>query len=147
MRKRRITIVDDDPSVLNMLKMFFELKDYEVIACSKPIRCSVCDGDQQCDNRRPCGDMLITDYRMPGMTGIELLQAQSRMGCRVPAKNKALISGNLDDKALEVVKELGCSYFSKPFTFNDLEVWLQQCEERMDLNQPLGLKRWELRAA
>ncbi len=142
MRKRRVTIIDDDPSVLNILRIFFEQKDYEVTACSKPLLCSAYDDLKRCDNKWPCGDVLITDYRMPGMTGVELLQTQARRGCLLTANNKAVMSGNLDDEVIDVIKKMGCSYFSKPFAFSDLEEWLQQCEARMDLNQPLGLKHW-----
>jgi FixJ family two-component response regulator len=145
MRQRRAIIIDDDLTVLNVLRIYFELRKYEVITCSEPVRCPGYDDNKQCDNRRPCCDVLITDYRMPCVTGIDLLQAQSRMGCSLSARNKLIMSGTVDDKLIEAVKELGCSFLRKPFTFDELEVWLRQCEERMDLNQPLGLKRRELR--
>src|SRR3990172_12580716 len=147
MRKRRIILYDDDLVILNILKMFFELKDYEVIACSEPARCPVYNDNKECDKRHPCCDLMITDYLMPRMSGIELLRAQARMGCRLTPKNKLIMSGCQDDEVMTAVEELGCSFMKKPFSFADLEVWIQKCEERMDLDQPLGFKRRELRSS
>lgn len=145
MRKRRVILVDDEPVVLHMLKMFFELRGYDVIACREPVRCPVYGDHAKCGNLRPCADVLITDNRMPKMSGIELLEAQKHKGCRLPAGNKALISGYLDELELRKIEELGCAFLEKPFTPDEMEAWLIGCEERMDLTKPLGFKRKEQR--
>lgn len=143
MRKRRAILYDDDLTVLNLLKMFFELRGYEVIACREPVRCPVYDEGQMCQNERPCSDILLADYRMPKMTGIELVQAQQKMGCKLAAANKAIISGFFDRESLETIKQMGCTAFEKPVTFEELEAWLEEREQGMDLLRPLGFKRKE----
>jgi len=147
MRKRRALIIDDEISVLKSLAMFFEERGYEVIASSRPVRCPVYNDCAWCDTQEPCSDILITDHQMPGMTGVELLRAQSKMGCRLPARNKAIMTGSADESAAEVARELGCLYLRKPFSFDALEPWLRECEALMDLNRHLGLKRREPRNA
>jgi DNA-binding response OmpR family regulator len=146
MRKRRAIIVDDEQVVLNMLKMFFELRGYEVIAFREAVRCAD-SGDQgrMCDNLRPCADVLVTDNRMPKISGIEMLEAQARMGCTLLSRNKLMISGWLNESELTKIEELGCAFLKKPFTPEELEAWLVGCEERMDLTKPLGSKRKEER--
>jgi CheY-like chemotaxis protein len=130
-----------------MLKMFFDLRGYEVIACREPGRCPVYDDEQRCDKSRPCADIVLTDYRMPKMTGIELLQAQRERGCKLAAGNKAIMSGYFDRGSLETIRRMGCTAFEKPITFEELEAWLEKCEKDMDLSCPLGLRRKEDRKA
>jgi CheY-like chemotaxis protein len=146
MRKRRAIIIDDEAVVLNMLKMFLELRGYEVMACREALRCAD-SGDQRrmCDNLRPCADVLITDNRMPKMSGVEMLEAQARMGCKLISRNKVVISGYLDEREFKKIGELGCAFLEKPFTPEEMEAWLVGCEERMDLTKPLGSRRKEER--
>lgn len=143
MRKRRAILYDDDLVVLKMLKMFFELRGYEVIACREPVRCPVYDDRHRCGNVSPCADIILADHRMPRMTGFELVKAQAEMGCRLAARNKAIVSGCFDSVLLERARELGCTAFRKPVTFEQLDAWLDDREQGMDLSRPLGFKRKE----
>lgn len=145
MRKRRAIVLDDDPTVLNILKMFFTIRGYEVIALPEPVRCPVYDENAPCQNVHPCADIIVTDFRMPKMTGLAMLQAQVNKGCKLTVRNKAIISGYIDASSRTVINRLGCAYFEKPFLFQELEPWIAACEERMDLSRPLGMKRKELR--
>jgi DNA-binding NtrC family response regulator len=145
MRKKRAIIVDDEAVVLNLLKMFLELRKYEVIACREAFSCTIYGDHTKCDNLQPCTDVLITDNRMPKMSGIEMLEAQERMGCKLIPGNKVVISGFLDECEFKKIGELGCAFLQKPFTPEEMEAWLVGCEERMDLTKPLGSRRKEQR--
>jgi hypothetical protein len=90
---------------------------------------------------------MITDLEMPGMSGLELLKLQTLRGCRLPLSNKAVLSGNLDPASCEAIHRLGCATFSKPCRFSALAPWVAECEQRMDLSHPLGIRRRERRAA
>lgn len=147
MRKRRAILYDDDAVVLDLLRDFFSLRHYDVLTYRKPVFCPLYGEISDCNNLSPCADIIMSDIRMPGQTGLGMLQAQALRGCRVPAENKAVMSGYLDDNEQRSVKALGCGFFQKPFLLDDISAWLDQCEERMDLSHPLGMLRREKRSS
>lgn len=145
MRKRRAIIIDDEPLVRNMLKSFFSLWGYEVFSFAEPTVCPILmNNDWHCQNEKPCADVMISDFRMPGMTGLELLERQKEKGCGLDMRNKAIISGFLDGWE-EKVEQLGCAFFQKPCRLEELRKWIDACEERMSLSVPLATPRRERR--
>lgn len=147
MRKRRAIIFDDEPIVLDVMRLFFEFRGYETMLFREPVVCPVYGDGAECTHLRPCGDIIITDFKMPKMNGIELLAAQAAHGCKVAPRNKALVSGFIDDDSRKALEFLGVAFFYKPVEFNELESWVCECERRMDLSQSLGIKRREPRHA
>ncbi len=147
MRKRRAILYDDDPAILRLLTYFFEERGYEVVAYSEPVACPVYEDGVSCDELRPCGDLMISDLEMPRMTGIELFRLQTLNGCKLDIRNKAIFSGNLDPASCEAVRRMGCVGFSKPCSFSTLSAWVGECEQRMDLSQPLGVRRRQRRVS
>ena len=139
MRRPRVMIYDDDQIVLDMLKLFFTGRGYEVLDYIEPVVCPLNKKPaESCDNFYPCADVIISDYQMPKMTGIELLQNQSKKGCKVDIKMKAIMSGCSDDKIISQCNSLGYSFFQKPFTFSKLSTWLSDLEKLFDLSQQLA---------
>lgn len=141
MRKPRVLIYDDDTIILEMLDTFFSKKGYEVYLYSTPVVCPYESLADSCDTFYPCADLVLSDFKMPKMTGLELFQRQSKRGCKVDSKMKAIMSGYSDEEILTQCKDLGYSFFRKPFTFSELSEWLTECEKHFDLSQPLGVKR------
>ena len=63
----RILVVDDEPDMLALMKMILEEKpDYEVLVTNNPLEVA-----ELMERARP--EVVITDLKMPGMDGIELL--------------------------------------------------------------------------
>jgi CheY-like chemotaxis protein len=147
MRRRRAIIFEDDPSVLHLLEAFFSKRGYEVMLYKEPINCPLYqdDHDSNCPNEYPCSDVVITDHRMPSMTGIELLQKQAQNGCKLTSMNKALITAHLSEKEQKALQKLGSFYLAKPFRIADISQWLDECEKRLDIETPLGIRRREKR--
>jgi len=146
MRKRKAIIFDDEPIVLNMLEGFLSGKGYEVFSSLEPIVCPVYgNNDMDCHNDKPCADIIITDYKMPGMTGFELLKRQKEKGCFLDIRNKAIISGYFDDRTEADIEQLGCAFFRKPFRLEELSTWIRACEERLPLSTPVSVPRKERR--
>jgi CheY-like chemotaxis protein len=111
MRKPRVIIYDDDVIILNMLELFFTKKGYEVLKYSSPAVCPFNYLAESCKNLNPCADVIISDYKMPGMTGAELFQRQAERGCRVDNKAKAIISGYADEEILTMCEDSGFRFF------------------------------------
>lgn len=71
-------------------------------------------------------DVLVTDVRMPGRTGIELLRDIRRKGCSIPV---VLITGFGDTvDASEVAALGGAVVLEKPFDFDDLRTALRNLD-------------------
>lgn len=117
------------------------------MAFNQPVICPVYQNNDNgsCTNDHPCSDVIITDQRMPFMTGIELLQDQATNGCRLTPMNKALITAYLDESEQKALRELGAFYLAKPFRMMDLSRWLEECEKRLDISTPIGIMRREKR--
>ncbi len=147
MRRRRALVFDDDIVVIGLLKQYLNLRGYEVVACREPMTCPIYGENRACDVNHPCADLMIVDFSMPKMNGVELLTAQAHRTCKLTPKNKALITGYFDAINRAVVEALGCAFFEKPLDFTSLAAWVDECEQRMDLSQPLGLARKERRQA
>lgn len=146
-RKPRAVVFDDDDSIRNVLRHYLLMRDYEVLSCDNPASVCVVNGKGRdfCGGEEACCDILITDINMPGANGIELLEQQTRKGCKLAVKNKLVISGSLEDGDMERAQMLGCSLLLKPFTLEALSRWLSACEQRFDLDQPLASRRHEER--
>ena len=114
---------------------------------SQPVICPVYQDNENggCMNEHPCSDVIITDQRMPFMSGIQLLQDQAKNGCRLTPMNKALITAYLDESEQKALQELGAFYLAKPFRMMDLSPWLDECEKRLDISTPVGVRRREKR--
>src|SRR5919112_2349632 len=122
----KILIVDDEPANLRLLERLFR-KDYQVIAelsGEEALRLL-----EQHDVA-----LLITDQRMPGMTGIELLKrtADSR-----PHMVRMILTGYTDVGAL--VEAINCGqvyrYVTKPWDNDDLRLTVARALEHYETNK------------
>jgi DNA-binding NtrC family response regulator len=146
MRKRRAIIIEPDAILLRLFRELFLAKEYEVFASPGAVVCPIhAENDSGLPIARPCADVLITDYALPGMSGLDLLEAQSRHGCALTPKNKALIAGFVPHEMLTSTRAQDFSFFEKPIKFSRLEAWIGECEARMSLSQPLAMPRKEER--
>jgi CheY-like chemotaxis protein len=143
MRKRRAIVYDDEALITSMFRMYLSSLNYEVLTFAEPVAsCPIYSSDSDvCSKTAACADIILTDFQMPRMNGIQLLEAQVKNGCKLSIKNKALVSAYLDDVNLKKVEQLGCAYFHKPLDFSKFSAWLADCEKRIDLSKPLASRR------
>jgi YesN/AraC family two-component response regulator len=138
MRKPRVIILDDEDLVLHGLKRWMSRKGFEVLIFKEPDICLIQRNSIECCTKEEqCSDIFITDFKMPQMSGIDLLQYQKQRGCMLETRNKAIISGFTDDFILRATDKLNCSFFRKPFQLSEISEWLSECEKRIDLSLPL----------
>ena len=129
-------IFDDDTKVLAILKDYFSILNFEVQAFSEPLLCLPSDDKNSCIN--PCADIIITDFQMPRINGVELLGHQIQQGCPINIKNKAIMSGALPAKYADYMEGLADAFFQKPIRLHELNIWVTECIGRNDLLKPLG---------
>ncbi|MFZ2196302.1 MAG: response regulator [Thermodesulfovibrionales bacterium] len=133
MRKPRVIIFNDDTMLLELLEFYFDRWGYEVFSYQTPIVCSA----GSCKSLASCADLVISDFKMPQMTGIELFQLQAQRGCRIDRKMKAIMSDYADGALLKQCKDLGYRFFGKPFDYSELYTWVSECEKHFDLSNQL----------
>ena len=83
-----IFIVDDEPMVLEVLGMSLGDEGYAIQSFSDPL-----EAFQHFETAQRKPAMLLADYRMPGMTGMELIR---RCKANYPALKTISISGTLN---------------------------------------------------
>ena len=97
--KGRILFVDDEPDIVAISRDRLEKSGYDVVAVT-----NVLDALEAIRNSKDLFDLVITDYAMPRMTGVELAQEIRRMGFNMPI---ILCTGNNEQIALEKVRGSG----------------------------------------
>jgi CheY-like chemotaxis protein len=111
-----VLVVEDDPSVLGMIKKALELSNYSVLAASS--------GDEAWKliqkPETPCIDLVLTDVNMPGMNGLELAR---KVIAKLPTIKVILMSGYAGDNLPHM--ELDgppLTLLGKPFRMSELLV-------------------------
>ena len=132
-RKLRVIVYEDNPEIAELLSQFLEGKGYDVISFQDPTFCpTYSDMKSECIHTKPCTDVIISDYNMPKVTGVEFLKTQKELGCKVPFENKAIITGAvLNQETKDLIDSLGCKLFKKPFKLAEILAWLETCAERI----------------
>lgn len=112
-RKMRILVVDDNHAVREAFHDFLQLLGHEVYAAE--------DGRQAIElfqHHRDAIDLLITDIRMPGIDGLELIRSIRQQDQALPI---IVITGYANDDYLGNVTSLGIQVFRKPLDFEEFE--------------------------
>lgn len=141
--KSKILLVDDEQNVLNALKRSLRNEPFEVFTTT--------DGREAIAiARREQPHIVVCDMRMPGLTGVEVLQA---IGEVAPQCARVMLSGYSDMASTIDAINLGHlhRYLSKPWNEEELKVVLNELvelgrlrREREDLAQKLSEKIHEL---
>lgn len=106
-----VFVVDDDPSMLRALERMLRTSGHSAEVYASP-------GAFLARPRYPGPACLITDLRMPGMSGLELQQALLASGYRIPI---IFISGHGDiPTTVKAVKAGAVDFLTKPFAREEL---------------------------
>jgi len=119
--KPRLLIVDDEPDMLDFMERVFRT-EYEVVRASSGEEALRVLGQKKFS-------VVITDQKMPQMTGVELLE---RIGPRLPYLVKVLLSGFTDVPEIErAMDRAGIhNYVVKPIDSEKLRAAVQEAIER-----------------
>lgn len=143
--RHRILAVDDEKANLNLLRRTFH-RDYEIILAENGV-----DGLNILKNTPV--DLIISDQRMPGMTGVEMLTESRRIH---PNAVRIILTAYADVKDIIDSINLGhiYRYILKPWSPDELKVTVSKAldhyrleEENRDLVMKLQKSLDELRMA
>ena len=127
---KRAFVLDDEEMLRELLRQVLEDRGYEVLTFANPGLCPLYkEGKCRCRIGEACGDIIISDVSMPNVSGLEFVERQKKMECKI--KKVALMSGRWSEPDVEKAKSLGCTVFQKPFSLAEIEKWLDECENRI----------------
>ncbi len=110
---KTVLVIDDNPETLICLEEMLHLLGYEVISCRNGQSALLMVHEQ----RRV--DLIITDYRMPGMTGLEFIAELKKLSAQIPV---ILASAHLRADVFSKAMALGAAeYLQKPVNPYDLK--------------------------
>ncbi|MCP5107994.1 MAG: sigma-54-dependent Fis family transcriptional regulator [bacterium] len=109
----KILIIDDDPSIRNMLAIVLKKSGYEVTSTES--------GKSALERlRKETFDLVISDIKMPDISGIELLKKIKTINPEIPViLITAFASAN---DAVEAMKLGAEDYVTKPFNLDELKI-------------------------
>ena len=134
-----IVIVDDEEMVLTSLRSFLNLEtDYNVETYTSPGKAL-----ESLDSK-PL-DLVISDYLMPEMNGIDFLLEVKRLH---PFSTRVLLTGYADkENAIKAINEVGLyQYIEKPWDNEELKLVIQNGLERRFLMERLQEKIAEVQS-
>src|SRR5580698_3454894 len=107
----RLLIVDDDTSLSQHLKSFFERQKYKVEIAEDGLKAL-----SKIQEFRP--HLMFLDIGLPGMSGIDVLKEVKQ---KDPSVRVIMITGQTEDEFMRQARVLGADdYVTKPFTLQYL---------------------------
>lgn len=106
-RSALIVVVDDEPMVGELVQTIFSLEGWDAQVFQDPT-----EALQELRGWSGPPALLLTDFRMPGMNGMELIQGVKR---KFPQLKTVLFSGNVDESIQNQYPQRADAFIRKPF--------------------------------
>ena len=124
--KVRILVVDDEPSMREMLRIVLRRDGYEVLIAE--------NGREAIEQlRKGPIDLLLSDIKMPDITGVEVLRAAKDINHDIVAFMMTAYAST--STAVEAMRLGAVDYFTKPFSMDELRLKIRQHLETHRLKQ------------
>jgi len=122
----KILLVDDEDGIRKVLKITLESAGYTILTAP--------DGETGLDIFvREAPDLVITDIKMPGIDGIELLKRIKHLNTETEV---IMITGHGDmDLAVKSLQYEAADFITKPIDSTDLESAIKKAEDRMAISR------------
>lgn len=123
---RKILLIDDEPSALKMLRLILSALKYTVFTAES--------GEEGLETfRKKSPTLVLTDIRMPGMDGIEVLKRLKEID---PKAEVIVVTGHGDmELAIQALQHNASDFINKPIGREALEVALRRAEEKIALRR------------
>lgn len=133
----KLLIIDDEPDMLKLLGMIIRDKTpYETITTNNPAEALELIG-------KGGYDIVITDLKMPGLDGVEILTAVKRYDENIPVI--MMTAYGTIETAEEILSKGAFDFITKPFrkeqilfTIEKALKWLRLQRENLRLREQLG---------
>jgi len=133
--KVRILVVDDEPSMREMLRIVLRRDGYDVVIAD--------NGRDAIEQLRKSNiDLLLSDIKMPDVTGVEVLRAAKDINRDIVAFMMTAYAST--STAVEAMRLGAVDYFTKPFSMDELRLKIRQHLETHRLKQENVLLKKEL---
>ena len=131
MRKPRILVVDDEPTIRKFVRANLEARDYEILLAS--------DGSEAISEiEKEMPDLIILDLVMPKMDGFEVCR-QVREWSQIPIIILSARDGEMDKvKCLEMGAD---DYITKPFGVDELMARVKAVIRRIQTSKNSSFKQ------
>ena len=124
----KLLLIDDEPDILRVLSISLKADGYEVIPALNGA-----EGLEAFAAHKPA--IVITDIKMPGMDGIEVLEKIKEMDADTEV---IIITGHGDiDNAIESLKYGASDFINKPVRDEALSIALARAKEKLDIKHRL----------
>lgn len=120
----KVSVVDDDPAVLDSIKLLLETHGLEVECFASAAAFLSTGGDTNC---------IVSDVRMPVMTGLELLAA---LNARADGRPVILLTGHGDiQMAVQAIRKGAYDFVEKPFDAAQLLASITEAIDKTEKDQ------------
>ncbi len=111
MERTRILVVDDEKDVLGMFEKYLRMRGFQVLTAPNVLEALRIQ-------KRDAPDIILTDYNMPEMNGIDLLRELHKVEPGLPV---IMMSGAADMRtAAEALREEAFDFLAKPVDAEEL---------------------------
>jgi DNA-binding NtrC family response regulator len=131
-----ILIVEDEPKMLRLLELSLAEENFIIRSASDA------ETGLKILAQEPI-DLVITDLKLPGMNGLEFLQALKRTNASIPAV--VMTAYGTVETAVEAMKAGASDYVLKPFSLDEIKIIAHKeldvrrlRQENRDLREALG---------
>ncbi len=128
MDKQMILVVDDEPGIRKVLGIYLSDMGYDILEAQNGE-----EAFKMFQSHKP--EIVLSDIKMPGMDGIDLLQAIKK---EEPETEVIMITGHGDiDLAIKSLKHEATDFITKPIDGEILAVALKRARDRMTMRRQL----------
>jgi len=130
LKEMKIVLVDDDELIRDSLSLFLESE-----GCQLQAFATAEEGVEAM--KREDFDLIIADYRLPGMNGLMFFKEIQRLNSHA---FKILVTAYGNEDVFSEARKIGVAdIIEKPFTTHDIERSLTCLFSRSETNSPAGI--------
>jgi len=122
----KILVVDDDDTILKLIKMRLEVEGYDVTTAPSA-------GAALAAGRGEMFDIALVDYKLADKSGIELMEDLLALNPEMPVI--ILTAYGTIKNAVEAMKRGAFGYLTKPFDYDELLLQIRNCYEKSGLSK------------